>query len=209
VKLHDVQQGTPEWLELRLGIPTASEFDSIISPTWKTRTGDGPNTYLCRKIVEKVCGHIDENHGSGFAMEQGSILEHEAVPWFEFEYGVKIQRVGFCTTDDGRVGCSPDGLIGQDGGIEIKCPLPHTHLKYLMAGVLPPDYAAQVHGSMFVTGRSWWHFVSCHRKFPALVLKVERDEKIQAAIGAALTEFNAAFDKQMAKLKKIGGVDDE
>lgn len=200
MKLHNVQQGTPEWLELRLGLPTASEFHNLITPLWKTKTGEGPNTYLCRKIVEKVCRHIDEDFGGGFAMEQGFILEHEAIPWFEFAHDVAVERVGFCTTDDGRVGCSPDGLIGEDGGIEMKCPLPHTHLKYLLAGTLPADYAAQVHGSMYVTGRPWWMFVSYSRKFPALVIKVERDEKIQAAIHEALTGFLKSFDTQMAKL---------
>ncbi len=203
MKVHDVQQGTAEWLELRLGIPTASEFDAIISPLWKVREGEGPKTYLYRKIVEKVCRHIDEDQGSSFAMEQGSIIEHEAVPWFEFQYDTQIQRVGFCTTDDGRIGCSPDGLIGEDGGLEIKCPLPHTHLKYLMAGTLPADYAAQVHGSMLVTGRPWWKFCSYNRKFPALVLHVERDEAIQAALKTALDGFLANFDAQLERLAKL------
>jgi hypothetical protein len=136
-------------------------------------------------------------------MEQGSILEHEAIPWFEFAHDVAIDRVGFCTTDDGRAGCSPDGLIGEDGGIEMKCPLPHTHLKYLLAGTLPADYAAQVHGSMYVTGRKWWMFVSYSRKFPALVIRVERDEKIQEAIKTALDGFNALFDAQMERIAKL------
>ncbi len=204
MKIHPVTQGTPEWLELRLGIPTASEFDAIISPLWKVREGEGVKTYLYKKIVEKVCRHIEEDFGGGFAMEQGSILEHEAIPWFELMHDTTVQRVGFCTTDDGRVGCSPDGLIGEDGGIEIKCPLPHTHLKYLMAGTLPNDYAAQVHGSMYVTGRPWWMFVSYSRKFPALVLKVKRDEKIQAALKTALDGFLEEFDKQLSKLQTIG-----
>lgn len=203
MKLHDCIQGSPEWFELRLGIPTASELDAIISPTWKVRTGEGPHTYLCRKIVEKVCRHIDENQGGGFAQEQGSILEHEAIPWFEFAHEEKVQRVGFCTTDDGRAGCSPDGLIGEDGGIEIKCPLPHTHLKYLLDGKLPADYAAQVHGSMYVTGRKFWKFVSYSRKFPALVLHIERDEKIQTSIGEALKSFHASFDAQMRQLSLL------
>lgn len=200
--LHKVEQGTPEWLELRLGIPTASEFDAIITPLWKARTGEGVKTYLARKIVEKVCRHLDDSQES-WAMEQGSILEKEAIPWFEFTHGLDVQRVGFCTTDDGRVGCSPDGLIGDDGGIEIKCPYPHTHLKYLMAGTLPPEYAAQVHGSMLVTGRPWWMFVSYHRKFPAVVLKIERDENVQRALRGALDEFLKSFDEQMERISQL------
>jgi hypothetical protein len=203
MKIHNCEQGSEAWLTLRLGIPTASEFDAIISPLWKQRTGEGVKTYLCRKIVEKVCRHIDEDFGGSFSMEQGHILEHEARPWFEFAHDLKIEKVGFCTTDDGRIGCSPDGLIGEDGGIEIKCPLPHTHLKYLMAGTLPPEYAAQVHGSMYVTGRSWWRFLSYSRQFPPLLLRVERDEKVQQAIGEALDAFLKDFDAQMERLSQL------
>lgn len=196
---HDVKQGTSEWLALRRGIPTASEFDSIISPTWKARTGDGVRTYMVKKVCEKLLGFTSEDVQT-FAMGQGVILEQEARPFYSFTYDVAVDAVGFCTTDDGRFGCSPDGFIGKDGGLEIKCPTPEKHLGYLLAGVVPPDYLAQVHGSLYVTGRQWWDFLSYSRQFPALVVRVQRDEAIMAAIGSALENFHASFTQALAKV---------
>lgn len=201
MKIHDVKQGSPQWSTLRLGIPTASEFDALISPEWKIRTGQGPQTYLYQKLTEKLLGFATE--ASSFAMEQGSILEHEAVPWFEFTHDTQVKRVGFCTTDDGRFGCSPDGLLGEDGGIEIKCPQPATHLRYLMEGVVPKEYLAQVHGSMWVTGRSWWKFASYSRQFPPMVLHVNRDEEIMDTMDQALENFSSKFQAAYAKIKSM------
>ncbi len=202
MKIHNVEQGSGPWLALRLAIPTASEFDNLITPLWKVKTGEGPKTYLYQKICEKFMGAFADG-GNSFAMQTGSILEHEALPWFEFTHETRVQRVGFCTTDDGRIGCSPDGLIGDEGGIEIKCPSPQTHLKYWVEGVVPKEHAAQVHGSMYVTGRKWWWFLSYSRQFPAFLIRVERDEKIQAAIGEALDSFLADYDDLHDRLKTI------
>lgn len=200
--VHDVKQGSPEWFALRLGIPTASEFDALISPEWKARTGQGPQTYLYGKLCEKSMGCPLETGGS-FSMEQGTILQDEALPWYEFANDITIQRVGFCTTDDGRIGCSPDGLIGEDGGIEVKCPRPDTHLKYLLQGGVPKEYLAQVHGSMLVTGRPWWTFLSYSRQFPPLVVHVQRDEGIIAPMRAALDAFLVGFDFALAKVNAL------
>jgi hypothetical protein len=202
MKIHNVEQGSGPWLALRLAIPTASEFDSLITPTWKLRTGEGQKTYLYQKICEKFMGAFADG-GSSFAMGQGSIMEHEALPWFAFTQEMPVQRVGFVTTDDGRVGCSPDGLIGTDGGIEIKCPSPVTHLRYWVEGVLPKEHAAQVHGGMFVTGRKFWYFLSYSRQFPAFLIRVERDAEIQARIGEALELFLQDYDELYLKLKTI------
>ena len=202
MKVVDCQQGTEKWLLARCGLPTASEFDSLLTPLLKPRTGEGRQTYLLTKLAEKVMGYPAQTF-SGGPMEQGSILEGEAVPWYEFTHNAKINRVGFCTTDDGRVGCSPDGLLGEDGGIEIKCPSPHVHLAYLLGGRVPPQYLAQVHGNLYVTGRPWWLFVSYNRNFPALVVKVARDEAWITALDAALKQFLADFDAAEAALRGL------
>lgn len=203
MKIHDVKQGTGEWKALRLGIPTASEFDAIVTPLFKAKEGAGPETYVHKKICERLLGYAVGEDFSAFAVEQGVILESEAIPWYDLEYNAQMSRPGFCTTDDGRVGCSPDALIGEDGGLEIKCPQPHTHLKYFLNGTLPPEYAAQVHGSMYVTGRKWWDFLSYSRQFPALVVRVRRDEAIQAKIHSALTGWLAEFDAVLARIQGL------
>lgn len=188
----------------RSGIPTASEFDALVTPDFKVRTGETPHAYLSKKLAEAWQGGPLLGFNV-FDMEQGQILEDEAVPWYELEYGVTVERVGFVTTDDGRVGCSPDGLLANNQGIEIKCPRPETHVRYLLNGTLPKDYAAQVHGSMFVTGYESWKFLSYRRHFPPLLIVVERDEKIQQAIKTALDDFLAKFDAGMKRLTEING----
>lgn len=204
MKIHDVEQGSLEWLALRAGIPTASEFDALLTPGFKIRTGEGPKTYLAKKVAEAWQGGPLESF-QGFDMEQGAILESESRNWFELEFDTTIQKVGFITTDDSRAGCSPDGLLGTDSGLELKCPAIHTHVRYLLNGELPKEYAAQVHGSMFVTGLPRWKFVSYHRRCPKFVLTVERDEEIQANIAEALGHFYRYFDDAMECITKING----
>ena len=200
----EYEQGSVEWMLARAGIPTASEFDNLLTPAFKVRDGEMPETYLDAKIDEAWTGGPGVQFNT-FDMDQGHILEQEAVPWYEFEFSEPIQRVAFATTDDGRIGCSPDGLIGDDGGIEIKCPQGKTHAGYLRRGGVPKKYLAQVHGAMFVTGRKWWKFLSYHRRYPPLLVLVERDEKIQEAIGEALEMFLANFDRAMAHLTDLNG----
>lgn len=199
MKIHDCKQGSTEWHALRCAIPTASEFSELVTPKWKVKEGDGPRSYTFSKLAAKVLGYAPESVNT-FSMGQGTLLESEALPFVKFNYGIDARAVGFCTTDDGRAGCSPDGLIGDESGIEIKCPAPHTHLEYLADGVLPSHYAAQVQGCMFVTGRDNWRFLSYSRFFPPLLITVHRDPKAQEAIATALDLFWDRFTAAEAKL---------
>lgn len=205
--IHDEYgQGSQEWMEAHCGIPTASEFKNLVTKKMEIRpwSTEMPNTYLARKLAEAWGGPLMQ--ASAFVLEQGKILEEKAIPWYELEYEEKVRRVGFCTTDDGRIGCSPDGLIGDDGGLESKSPLLQTHIKYLLSGKLPEDYVPQVHGSMLVTGRQWWRFMSYRRNFPKLVIQINRDDEIQETLGDALHGFLERFDRAWAiLLEKNGG----
>ncbi len=204
MKIYDMAQGTPEWHRIRRGVVTASEIDALVSPEWKPRTGQGPDTYLCTKLAERMAAGDDEEEVGGapsWAADQGHILENLAIPWFEFETGLPVRRVGFCLSDDQRIGCSPDGLIGEDSGIEAKCPQPTEHVRTLREGAVPKKYLAQVHFSMLVTGRASWWFVSYSRDLPKLKVLVERDDNIQAKLQAAVDAFLAEFDREFSKLK--------
>lgn len=201
MKIVDCKQGTEAWLRARAGIFTASELSDLLTPQWKLRTGKTPETYILRKVAEKCIGSPLEDFGS-WAMEQGTILEAEAIPWFELTHDVQVQRVGFVTTDDARFGCSPDGLIGEEGGIEIKCPQPVNHLRYLLNGV-PEEYLAQIHGGMYATGRRWWYFLSYSRQFPPYLAKIERDERIMSAIEGAIGAAGATFDSIYERVKAM------
>jgi len=200
---YDMAQHSPEWFEVRAGIPTASEFDSIITPLWKPRTGDGVDTYLARKLAERWLGRPITAF-SGGSMEQGTIKEEEASPAYQFLTGEQIKYIGFVTTADKKIGCSPDGLL-DGGGIEIKCPEAHTHCRYLLNGGLPKDYAAQVHGSMLVTGAGWWRFMSYCRGFPPLILTVDREETIIASLREAIDSFNEKLDVAYARIVELNG----
>lgn len=205
MKIHDCVQGEALWNQLRVGKVTASNLDQLLTPQFAIRKGEMPQTYLCRVVAEAFKGRpLDDDGFSSYDTENGQILEEEARRLFCFEHKPKGERLidaGFIEHDDGRFGCSPDALIGETSGIEIKCPKFKTHVKYLLGGELPADYAAQVHGSIYATGRPSWVFMSYARGFPPFVLTVQRDEKICAAIAEALKGFYAKFDDAMAKLR--------
>lgn len=190
MKRHPAAQGTPEWMEARAGIPTASEFGSLVSDTFKVRTGEMPHTYLCRKLAEKWLGGPLFSLPTAFVLEQGKILEGEAIPFLEFEFGWQLERTGLLTNDEGTIGSSPDAIIGaEECGVEIKCPNLETHIKYLLAGKLPAEYGPQVHGGMLVTGWKQWKFVSYRRRLPPFIITVQRDEEIIEVLDEALTKF--------------------
>lgn len=202
--IHDeFDQLTDKWLAMHVGRPTASEFHQFMTPTFEVRTGEMFSSFVARKVAEKWRGKPLSGF-STFATEQGMLREDEALPWLMLEYDCEIRRVGFVEAADGRCGCSPDGLIEPDGGVEIKCPEPHTHVRYLLAGCVPKDYLCQVHGSLYVTGRKWWQFVSYAIGFPKLVLTVERNEEIMQKIAKALETFYASFDDAIQRITEHG-----
>ncbi len=204
MKIHDVKQGSVEWCNLRAGIPTASELDALVSPTGEVRTGEMPKTYLRDKLTEWYLGGALASANT-MDMEAGKILEEDARPWYALTYDCDVEQVGFITTDDGAVGCSPDGLLANNRGLEIKCPKPETHAGYLLDGKLPKAYIAQVQSSMWVTGAESWVFLSFHRRFPKLVLEIGRDENYQNAISEALALFLAKFDAGKRRLIELNG----
>jgi hypothetical protein len=200
----DIEQGSPEWFRLRFGKVTASELNNLLTPQFELRKGEMPYTYLCTKLAESWRGQPLPGFTS-FDTEQGEILQDEALPWYQFTFDKKVKYCGFIENDDGTAGCSPDGLIGEDNGIEIKCPAAHTHVKYLMAGGVPKDYLCQVHGSMFVTGFPRWTFLSYRRGFPQLLVEVERSEAIISRIGEAIAKFHVDFAAGRKKIEEMNG----
>lgn len=198
--LTEFQQWSVSWFNAKLGIPTASEFAEFMTTEFQLRTGKQIETYLYEKLAERITKKPLPNAFSSWSVERGQILEEEARPFFEMQTGMDTRAVGFVIGEDGRCGCSPDALVGDNAGLEIKCPFPQTHLKYLDYGQVPPEYHAQVQGSLFVTGRERWHFMSYHRKLPPLIVTVERDEDTMAKIGACLAKFNERFDAAFQRL---------
>jgi hypothetical protein len=187
-------------LQVRAGVVTASEFHNLITPTGKIRTGETLESYFSRKLAEMWFGGPLPSNYSGGALEQGTLRQNEAVGYYATVYNKTVKAVGFITTDDGRIGCSPDGMFGDGTGIEGKCPDLHTQVKYLLKGELPPEYVAQVQGCMFVTGAPRWVFVSRSPILPMLVLTIERDEAFIEALHRALEVFLIRLDEGYKRL---------
>lgn len=179
------EQGSPEWWQARLGIPTASEFDKILTPA-KLEPSKSADGYMNKLIAEAYRGKPDETFQSEW-MKRGNELEEEARQWYAFTHDCLPTKAGFCKTDDSRWGCSPDALICEDGGIEIKSVLSGTMVGYVMEGRIPLEYKLQVIGSLLVTEREWWDFLVYHPDFKPLLIRTKREDvqkELQALRGA-------------------------
>jgi hypothetical protein len=193
----DCVQGSPEWVAARRGIPTASEFGRIITP--KTgKLAAASEAYIAELIDELVRPDAERGFSGNRHTERGKALEPEARDWYAFSADGDVRQVGLCLTDDRMAGCSPDALVGEDGGCEIKSPDGPAHVRYLLAGVLPDEYKAQVHGCMWVTGRAQWHFVSWCPPYRPLLVRVDRDgytDLLGQAVGEFCAELARARDQ--------------
>ena len=205
MKIHFVEQGSVDWLLARAGVITASEADALVSPTGKVRDGAGVATYLHKKLTELWSGGPLPSLQGVFDMDNGALLEERAKPAFTIHTGLETTNVGFITSDDGKIGCSPDALVGTDSGCEIKCCTMPVAIGYLLNGKMPLEYTCQVQFSLFVTGFKSWHFFSYNRQLPALHVVVERDERFQAALAVAVADFIAALDAGMKRLEELNG----
>ena len=195
----DVPQLSDEWFSARVGVPSASNFDKIITMSGKPSTQR--QKYLYQLAGEKVTGCKEESYQNA-AMLRGIELEPEARNWYEWHTGNDVTEVGLCYLDDNKnVSCSPDGLIGEAGGLEIKCPSLSVHAEYLYSGKIPATYYQQVQGSLYVTSRKWWDFLSYYPgKINSLLVTVERDEKFITKLADELEKFNLELDKIYRKI---------
>lgn len=180
----NVEQGSEEWLKARLGVPTASCYAKLITTQGKRSTQ--AESYINELIGQRITGEIPETFKSE-AMERGNELEPQARAYYELMTDNDVEEVGLILNDIGA-GCSPDGLIGEHGGLEIKCPKLSTHIGYLRNGKLPTAYIQQVQGCMYITGRKWWDFMSFHPDTESLIIRIERNETFISALDAILKE---------------------
>lgn len=190
----DFPQQSYEWEQCRLGRPTGSRFDELLTPA-KLQYSKGAEKYLRHLLAEWLVGFpVVENNASQF-MDRGTEEEPRARAWYEFDRDVKVREVGFVLRSDLRAGCSPDGLVGDDGGLEIKVPALTTHIGYSETpGSLSAAYRGQVQGNLYITGRAWWDVLSFSPILPAVVERVEPDPEYHAALDAALGTFLVQLD---------------
>lgn len=196
-----LRQGSSEWARARMGIPTASSFDKILTPTGKpSKQAEGYRRHL---IAEMVLGlPIDAPKTSW--MERGTEMEGEAVCFYEFEREVAVQTVGFITDDLGRYGCSPDRLIGETGLLEIKCPSPAVHVGYMLWDHVDADYRVQLQGQLLVAERDWTDICSYHPAMPPVIVRVGRDEEYIGKLRDALNQFCDELAAELGRLRAAG-----
>lgn len=193
----DVVQGSPEWYQARCGIVTASELHKVLAK------GEGKTR---AKYMRQLAGEIiTGNPSSGFEgnahTERGKEQEPIARSLLEAMTGKEIREVGFIRNSALRMGCSPDGLMGDQSGVEIKCCLPDIQIERLMKGGIPSEYVAQVEGSILVTGIDSWMFFSFSSGLPAHVVDFKISDERRAAITAELNQFNEELDAMVEKVK--------
>lgn len=191
------EQGSQEWLLSRLGRVSASSVSKLIGAQGKPSTQ--AQGYINQLIAERITGELPEQYTNAH-MERGNELEPDARRLYEFLTDSEVVEVGFCLHDTIAAGFSPDGLVGDDGGLEIKCPAPHTHVEYLRSGKLPSKYKPQVMMALWISGRKWWDFMSYHPAMKPLLVRVERDEDYIEALEKEVTKAADTIDKEVESL---------
>lgn len=200
----DVEQGSGAWFALRAGKPTASNFDKLITSTGETSKSLGG--YAITLAGELYAGKpLDAWEGNGYT-ERGKLLEDEARKMYAFLHDVEPVKVGFVTDDNMLYGCSPDGLIGDDGLLEIKCLKAERHimaiLYYRKHKKCPPDYVQQTQGQIMVCERAWNDLFFYHPDLPRLTIRQEPDEIIIDAITGNIATVLKERDKILAEIKQ-------
>ena len=194
-------QGTPEWLAERAGKVTASMLSNVMM----AKTTAGYQNYMAQLICERLTGQPVETFKSA-AMEHGNETEPQARAVYELETGNEVTECGFIQHPQiAGSGASPDGLIGADGLVEIKCPQPAKHIKNLMGGTIDKAYALQMQWQMECTGREWCDFVSFSPSFPdhlqLSITRVERNAEAVEEIKESVIKFLADVDAKMRALE--------
>jgi putative phage-type endonuclease len=201
-----IEQGTPEWFAQRLGKVTASRVADIIAKT-KTGVAASRGNYLAQLVAERLTGQAADSFKSG-AMQHGTETEPMARMAYETETGQMVTEVAMIQHPKIEMaGASPDGLVGEDGLVEIKCPNTSTHIATLMADKAPSGYIAQMQWQMACTGRAWADFVSFDPRMPEdmqlFIKRVPRDEKLIAEYEAEVIKFLAEVQETVDKLIQL------
>ena len=197
----DHEQGTEEWLASRRGKPSASMFSKLITMTGKPSSS--AVGYIDELVAEVITGETE--HFSNSHTERGTLLEPEAREAYEFITDNQVLECGFIVDPSFSYGCSPDGLVTENGecvgGLEIKCPAAKTQASYMRDSSLAvKKYWCQIQGCMWLTDRAWWDLFTYHPKMPHVLVRVDRDdefiEKMAVEVKAAATAIKTQVEKQ-------------
>jgi hypothetical protein len=187
---------TPEHAQARCGNATASEFKCVRAKgEGKTRAA-----YLRRIVAERLTNKPAETFAGNGHTERGNAQEHEACDEYEARTGEWLETSGFIKHPELAAGCSPDRLIGTDGGAEVKSVIPSIQVETILRGKYPPEHIAQMQGNLWITGRRYWNFISycpdmLDERLQLYVYRVERDEAYIAELDRDVRAFLAEVDR--------------
>lgn len=199
-----MEQGTAEWHAVRCGKVTASRVADVVART-KTGFGASRANYMAELIAERLTGSPAEGFKSP-AMQWGTEMEPEARAAYQFHVNTRVQQVAFVSHPNiGMTGASPDGLVGEDGLVEIKCPNTATHIDTLLSATVPAKYVTQMQWQMACTGRRWCDFASYDPRMPESmrlhVQRVPRDAAMIASLETDVIEFLREVSDRVAALR--------
>jgi len=199
MQIHDLEQGSDEWHQIRNGLITASEVKLLVTPAKLTpANNDKSRAHLYELLAQRISGYTEPTYLSD-DMLRGQEDEPEARELYSFEYD-DVTEAGFITEDKWgfAIGYSPDGLIGNDGLIEIKSRRQKYQIETILNSTVPTEYMLQIQTGLLVTGRKWCDFISYCGGLPMVTIRVEPDPAMHDAILAALTEF----ERQLGEMEK-------
>ncbi len=200
--IDDIPQGTPEWRMLHVGVPTASDFGAVIA------AGEGKvrDLYMRKLAGELVSGLPREDYHNS-AMDRGTLVEPELRAQYAMLADVDPHQVGFVRRQRpyGVIGCSPDSLIGTDGGCEIKSAAPHILIEILRSNRIPAEHLPQVHGSMLCSGRKWWDLAIGYPGMPMFWRRIHRNESYIARLEVGLQVFIEELNAMVKWLRSYRG----
>lgn len=202
----EIIQGSPEWFAARLGKVTASRVSDVIAKT-KTGYSASRTNYAAQLVAERLTGTVAESYTNA-AMQWGTEKEPEARAAYEFKTDAEVAQIGFADHPKiAMTGASPDGLIGDDGMVEIKCPNTATHIETLLGQSVPGKYVTQMQWQMACTGRRWCDFVSYDPRLPEnmrlFIARVDRDDAMIARLEGDVVSFLAEIEKTVTELTRI------
>ena len=194
-----VEQGSEEWRNLRRGLPTASNFKAIVAKSTERKMRA---TYMRRLAAEIITGKVLDSYTNSH-IERGKAGEDEPLAAYEFLTGYELRRVGFIR--NGRLGASPDALVGEDGGLEIKTQLPDLLIQTIENDKFPVEHIAQCQGNMLASGRQWWDIVIYWPGMPIFRRRTFRDIGYLAYLRKEIDIFNRDLDALVARITAYDG----
>lgn len=200
------EQHTDEWYAARLGIPTASEYKNILAKLKSGGYSTSRENYKSRLVIEQLTG-VKMDSYSNAAMDWGSTYEDVARNDYMVMTGSFVKKVGFWRHDTIATGASSDGfVVGTKGGVEIKCPMPATHIATLHRGDMPPEHMPQVQGQMWICELDWVDFISYDPRMPEharlFVKRIFRDQNYIDNLEKEIKAFNADVEAEVAFVNK-------